>query len=166
MKRINLPLIGTAFILLLAGCSSTADTMPEEMPADFDFRVSYGVNGTNKIDTFIDLVVKDLVEDGIAEADIALSDQEMEAIYLKMAEFNVMGELDLEEDTQCSVEPSSQTAWMISANGEVKEFGFGSYCDGFPEDVQKLVALEEFVRNMVSSKEAYKALPEATGAYE
>lgn len=165
MKQRSFFMIVTAFVLL-AGCSSEKNTMPEEMPADFGFRVSYGINGANKIDTFNDLVVKDLVEDGIAEANIALSEQEMEAIYLKMAEFNVMGKLDLEEDEQCLEEPSSRTAWEISANGEVKEYGFGSYCDGYPEDVQKLMALEEVVHQIVSSKEAYKALPEANGAYE
>ncbi len=50
-------------VLVLVACSSTV--YPKEMPVEFDFSVEYGVEGRQKVDTFTDTVVKDLVTDGI-----------------------------------------------------------------------------------------------------
>lgn len=167
MKRMKFFIVFTAFILLImSGCSSAVNAMPEEMPADFDFRLSYGINGGKKVDTFNDVVVKDLIEDGSAEARITLSEQEMETIYRQLAEINVIGDLDLVKNPRCQVEPPSRSAWKIVANGETAEFTYGDDCGMEPRDVKKLRALEIEIQKMVSSKEAYQELPEANGAYE
>lgn len=66
------------FIIILSGlpgCSKTVDQ--DEVPVDFDFRLIYGTYGKEKIDTFNDTVVKDLVKDGTIEANITLTEQEM-----------------------------------------------------------------------------------------
>ncbi len=54
------------------GCSKDApEDVVSEMPEDFNFRLTYGTYGKQKIDTFSNTVVKDLVEDGAIEANIA-----------------------------------------------------------------------------------------------
>ncbi|MGO1059454.1 hypothetical protein ACTL32_10030 [Planococcus sp. FY231025] len=162
MKRLRIT--GWAMlVLVLAGC---ADPMPEEMPADFDFRLSYGVHGGKGVDTFNDTAVKDLVEDGSAEARVVLSAEEMEAVYRQLAEINVIGDLNLVEEPRCQVQPPSYSTWEIVADGETAEFAYGDDCGFEPRDVRKLRALESEIHEMVSSKEAYQALPEARGAYE
>src|SRR5690625_5495728 len=66
--------------------------MPEQMPEDFGFSVQYGVGQKNEIDTFNGVVIKDLVEDGTAKADITFTDKEMSEIYEKMKAINVLEE--------------------------------------------------------------------------
>jgi hypothetical protein len=150
----------------MVSCSNEMSAKPHnEMPEDFNFSLTYGSYGKEKIDTFKDVVVKDLVEEGTIEASISLTEDEMKQIYNEMMKINVMGELDLDKDEECHSEPQRVSIWNIQMDGKIKSFYFNSYCD-YPEDVLKLLNLEEYVRNIVSSKEEYKALPESSGAYQ
>jgi hypothetical protein len=150
----------------MVSCSNEMSVEPHNgMPEDFNFSLTYGSYGKEKIDTFKDLVVKDLVEEGTIKASISLTEEEMKKIYNEMMKINVMGELDLDKDKECHSEPQRVSIWNIQMGGKIKSFYFNSYCD-FPEDVLKLLNLEEYVRNIVSSKEEYKALPESSGAYQ
>jgi hypothetical protein len=158
----------TVIIFFIAGCSTEISVRPnEDMPDDFNFSLTYGSYGKQKIDTFKDLVVKDLVEDGTIEARIALSEEEMKQIYNEMMNINVMGELelDLDKDEECHTEPPRISIWDIQMDGKTKSFNYQSYCD-YPEDVLNLLKLEEYIHNIVSIKTEYKALPESRGAYE
>jgi hypothetical protein len=158
--------IFTVIISFIAGCSTEVSVKPnEDIPDDFNFSLTYGTYGKQKVDTFKDVVVKDLVEDGTIEASIALTEEEMKQIYNEMMKINVMGELDLDKDKECHSEPQRISIWNIQMDGKIKSFYFNSYCD-YPKDVLKLLNLEEYVRNIVSSKEEYKALPESSGAYQ
>lgn len=71
--------------------------MPEEMPADFDFLVRYGYGEVtkNEINTYQDSVVKDLIMNGTATADITLTEDEMRSIYERMRGIHIMGKLEL-----------------------------------------------------------------------
>jgi hypothetical protein len=158
--------IFTLIIFVIAGCSNEISVKPsEDMPDDFNFSLTYGSYGKQKIDTFKDVVVKDLVEDGTIEANIALSDEEMKQIYNEMMKINVMGELDLDEDKECHSEPPSLSIWNIQMGGRTKSFNYQSYCE-YPKDVLNLLKLEEYIHNIVSSKAEYKALPESRGFYQ
>jgi hypothetical protein len=162
-----IPILILTFLLsVIAGCSKEVTVKPhQDMPEDFDFSLSYGSYGKQKIDTFRDVVVKDLVEDGVIEANISLTEEEMKQIYHEMMKINVMGELDLEEDKDCHVEPPSISVWEIHMDGKTKSFSYKSYCD-YPEDALKLLKLEEYIHNIVASKKEYKELPVSRGAYE
>jgi hypothetical protein len=158
--------ICTVIISVMAGCSTEVSDQPnEDIPDDFNFSLTYGSYGKQKIDTFKDVVVKDLIEDGTIEASIALTEEEMKQIYGEMMKINVMGELDLDEDKECHSEPPSLSIWNIQMNGKTKSFNYQSYCD-YPKDVLNLLNLEEYIHNIVSSKAEYKALPQSRGAYE
>ena len=113
MKKWPLVMITISlFVLVSIGCSKPMSknySMPSEMPDDFNFSLSYGVEGKEKVDTFKNIVVKDLVEDGIIEAPITLDNDEMKSIYAEMADMNIMGELDLgKPQNQCGSEPEDE----------------------------------------------------------
>jgi hypothetical protein len=159
-------LVLTFLISLIMGCSNVVSVKPnQDMPEDFNFILNYGTYGKQKIDTFKDVVVKDLVEDGVFEANISLTEEEMKQIHHEMVKINVMGELDLEEDKDCHVEPPSISVWEIHMDGKTKLFSYQSYCD-YPEDALKLLKLEEYIHNILALKKEYKELPESRGAYE
>ena len=158
-----------SFFIIVAGgfgCSSENlnETSHKEMPEDFNFALSYGVMGKQKIDTFEDLVVKDLVEDGLIEANISFTDQEMNEIHRKMMKIKIMGQLDLNKDNSCSSEPEIISVWTIQMKGETKSFNYNSVCD-VSNDIDRLRELENFITNLMEQKEAYKKLPPSNGAY-
>jgi len=148
------------------GCSEAAVDQ-DEMPADFDFKLVYGTYGKEKIDTFNDTVVKDLVEDGTVEENITLTEQEMEQIYKQMMSIDIM-EIVVEEDSEneCDVTPPSFTKWNIQMNGKTTSIYTKLYCDVYPEDTLKLLKLADFIHNKVINKEGYKELPKSNGYYE
>jgi hypothetical protein len=165
IKRIIICIL-TILLSVIAGCSTGVSVKQnQDMPEDFDFTLSYGTYGKQKIDTFTDVVVKDLVEDGVFEANISFTEEEMKQIYHEMMKINVMGELDLDEDNECNVEPPSISVWKIQMDGKTKSFSYQSYCD-YPKDALKLLKLEEYIHNIVSTKEEYKELPVSIGGYE
>lgn len=141
------------------------DNNNEVMPEEFHFSLTYGTYGKQKIDTFQDIVVKDLVEDGTIEANISLTSDEKQAIYDEMMKIGVMNELELEKEEGCETEPPSISQWYIQMNGETKSFSYMSFCD-YTEDALALVKLEDYIHKVVSSKEEYRDLPESNGYYE
>lgn len=158
-----------AFIIILSGlpgCSKAVDQ--DEMPSDFDFKLVYGTYGKEKIDTFNDTVVKDLVEDGKIEANITLTEQEMEQIYKQMMSIDIMEIVVEEEDSEneCDVTPPSFTKWNIQMNGKTTSIYTKLYCDVYPEDILKLLKLADFIHNIVINKDEYKELPNSNGYYE
>ncbi|MBU9713835.1 hypothetical protein [Evansella tamaricis] len=152
-------------LILVAGCNHTQDNTNQKMPNDFNFSLTYGTYGKQKVDTFTNVVVKDLVEDGTIEANISLTQKEKQAIYNEMMKINIMGELKLDKEKECETEPASFSQWNVKSNEETKSFSYTTYCE-YPEDVLNLIKLEEYIHEVVSSKKEYIALPEAKGHYE
>jgi hypothetical protein len=169
VRKIWLAVAGA--LLLVTGCGSkdvTGDTMPAAMPSDFDFSVSYGYGDKTKnvIDTYEDTVIKDLIMNGAATANIALSDDEMREIYAKMQEIDIMAAKKLPKENGCSQKPSNEESWKVTVNGETTTFTWtDEYCD-MTEDADRLLALRKFIQGIVEDKEAYKALPAAEGGYD
>ena len=164
-----LGMIVISILLCTMGCSKDApEDIVSEMPEDFNFRLAYGTYGKQKIDTFSNTVVKDLVEDGSIEANIAFTKEEMKQIYTEMMKINIMGELVVENknEKECSVITPSFTTWDIQINGETKSVYTKNYCDDYPKDALKLVRLAEYIHSILINKEEYKELPESKGYYE
>ena len=149
--------------LIFTACSTDpSSNIEQDMPDDFNFTLTYG---KQKIDTFKDVVVKDLVKDGRIEAEITFTENEMEQIYDEMITINIMGDLDLEDSKNCITEPPSYTAWNIQMNGKTKSIDYSTFCE-YPDDVLEFIQLKDMVHNMILDKNEYKDLPEATGSYE
>ncbi|MFZ3591137.1 hypothetical protein ACOI1C_18280 [Bacillus sp. DJP31] len=134
------------------------------MPKDFNFSLTYGAYGKKKIDTFNDIIIKDLVEEGTIEASIVLTEEEMRSIYKEMMSIHIMDELDLDKDKECDAEPSSISVWKVQMDGETKSFYHKTYCD-YPEDVKNLLKLENYIHGIIVGKEEYERLPEINGSY-
>lgn len=168
-------------VLLIAGCSTNKDAqpaperpevlgeMPEDMPADFDFLVRYGYGEVtkNEINTYQDTVVKDLIMNGTATADITLTEDEMRSIYERMRGIRIMGKLELVSLKQgCAVVPYQEDSWRITVNGFTRNWSWsGENCE-LTEDAEKLLELRNFIADIVAGKEEYQALPEAEGGYD
>lgn len=183
MKRFNLLFI--AIGLMLAGCSENSTTqgnlplnetdsiiqpMPEDMPNDFGFSVLFGIGKKNEVNTFKEIVTKDLIEDGTATADVALTQVEMNEIYERMKEIKIKETKELIPDSInesiCSQEPYEEDEWKITINGEIITHSVsGTYCDP-TDDAKQLLELRKFVFSKIKSKEEYIKLPDSKGGYE
>ncbi len=165
-RIIRLMLLMFTSLLLVVGCDKTHQPMSKEMPEDFNFSHTYGTYGKKQIDTFRDIVVKDIVEDGTIEANIALTTEEKQAIYNEMLKINIMGDLNLNKVKECSADPPSITEWRIQMNGETKSFSYKSFCE-CPQEILNLIELERFIDELVSAtKKEYLDLPTSNGLYE
>jgi len=97
------------------------------MPEDFGFSIQYGVGKKNEIDTFKGIVIKDLVDNGTAKANITLSDKEMFEIYEKMKDINVLEKKKF--NSKCELEPYEETEWKIIIDGKTVTHSIREYCD-------------------------------------
>lgn len=174
MRRVYLLLLA---VLLIAGCNTHNEAepapeqqeMPQEMPGDFDFLVRYGYGEAtkNEINTYQDTVVKDLIMNGTATANVTLTGDEMRSIYDQMKEINIMGTMELVPARQsCAVTPYQEDSWQITVDGVTRDLSWsGENCE-LTEDAGRLLELRTFIADIVAGKDAYKELPEAEGGYD
>ncbi|MGD6781470.1 hypothetical protein [Sutcliffiella horikoshii] len=160
-------------LLLFSACSSVedvsapvlSDVSTPVMPADFEFSLTYGTYGKQKVDTFNDMIIKDLVIDGTIEAEIPLTVEEKNLTYNEMLKINIMGDLEIDRELQCAIEPPTFTSWHIQMNGQTKEFSYTSFCE-YNGDAKNLMSLENYIHKLVAAKEEYQELPDSNGWYE
>ncbi|MGF2617494.1 hypothetical protein FZC84_15385 [Rossellomorea vietnamensis] len=160
MKKVILFVL---LVVLLCAACSTKKSNEYQHSDNFGFTLTYGTYGKQKVDTFEDVVVKDLVEDGIIEAKIALSEEEMKNIRKKMLDLDLMNDLQITAK-ECEVEPISVSKWYIEMDAESKKIEYNSCNKG--KEITEIKNLEEYVHNLVIEKDQYKTLPEANGFYE
>ncbi|MEO4052620.1 lipoprotein [Solibacillus sp. CAU 1738] len=140
------------------------------MPHDFGFIIQFGVGKKNEINTFENTVTKDLISDGTATANVALTDKELNNIYEKMKEINIEESKNFIpkpiNGSICVMEPHEEDEWEITINGETITHSIsGAYCDP-TKDAQQLIELRNYVFNIIKSKEEYLVLPASNGSYE
>jgi len=110
-------------------------------------------------------LVKDLIADGTVETTLTFSETELQSIYWRMMEIDIFGEKQLIVDDGCFRQPSSDDYWTIRIGGvEQKLHITTQYCE-LTEDAQALMDLRNYIVELVSDKEEYKALPEPNGGY-
>ena len=181
MKRV---LLGVSVSLLaLSGCShnwilshgtelnteiSETNQMPEEKPNDFNFSLSYGYGDQNKneINTYDKSVNKDLSIHGQATVEVSFSPDEMQRIYDKMKEINMMQIDEIKQQLGCSKVPSTTDSWKITINGETKTLSWTDEDCKVNSVEQQLLDLRTYIQQIVSTKDTFKALPEAVGGYD
>ncbi|WP_160037192.1 hypothetical protein [Paenibacillus sp. An7] len=142
--------------------------MPEEMPEDFNFSLSYGYGEVNKneINTYNNSVTKDLIIKGTAKADFSFSQDEMQSIYKKMKEINIMRINEFSQQGDCAKTPSNTDSWKITINSETKTFSWTDQHCSVSNDEKLLLDLRTYIQLIVNGKDVYKALPEAEGGYD
>ncbi|WP_201003456.1 hypothetical protein [Paenibacillus glycanilyticus] len=164
-----LVILSIAFAFL-AGCSKETHKiqLPEEMPEDFRFSISfgYGEDHKNEINTYNGTITKDLVTKGTASAALTFSNDELKTIYGKMKDIAILDEKQFPQKGNCSQTPSSTDSWKITVNGETKILSWtNEYCD-MTKDANDLLELRSYIQKIVEEKDAYKALPAAEGGYD
>lgn len=148
----------------------TVQTLPKDMPNDFGFSIQFGFGKNNEINTFENTVTKDLISDGTATANVTLTDKEMNEIYKKMKEVNIveMKKFIPEpiDGTICTQEPHEEDEWKITINGEtITHSVSGAYCEP-TNDANQLIELRNYVFSIIKSKEEYIELPASNGVYQ
>ncbi|MEK5207432.1 hypothetical protein [Psychrobacillus sp. FSL H8-0510] len=150
--------------------NSTTQNMPIDMPSDFDFSIQFGVQKKNEINTFEGTVTKDLIADGTATTELILTEDDMKDIYEKMKEINITETKEFTAEpingTVCMQQSYGEDEWVIIINGEtITKLISGEYCEP-TNDAKQLIALRNYVFNIIKSKGEYKSLPESKGGYE
>lgn len=137
--------------------------MPEQILKGLWFFCSIWCGQKNEFDTLKGVVIKDLIENGIAKANITSSDEEMSKIYEKMKDINVLEEKKF--TSKCESEPYEETEWKITLNGDTVTHSIRKYCDP-TKDAEHFLELRNYVFNKVKNKEEFIKLPKAKGGYD
>ncbi len=148
----------------------TEQTMPDDMPSNFGFSVSFGYGMKGNINTYDGTVTKDLIEDGTVTADIALTDEEMVEIYEKMKEINITNPKQFvpepKDGQMCEQIPYEEDKWEITFdNKTVSHIISGKHCEP-TEDAKQFFKLRNFAFSKIKNKDEYHELPKAKGGYE
>lgn len=176
MKRAFIIVSMILFILLPTGCAQKVDR--EE---DFGFRLSYGVNSKNKLDTFNGTFTKDLVTAGTKTGKLSLTDDEIKEILDELIEMDIIN-YPKNFTQYYSITPTSNFIFYIKIGEQVKELRWETgniplksidpstnkveYIETEEtEDILKLSKLIEKIIKMVEEKQEYKDMPEAEGGY-
>ncbi|MDV2582925.1 hypothetical protein [Alkalibacillus haloalkaliphilus] len=175
MKRTILLL---SVCLISVGCSSgnhnggaEDSVLPANMPDDFDFVYQYGYDANHELNTFDDLYTKNLIDDGEVSTVLVINDRDKEEIYKKMRESNILetpDELTREavDGTQCSSNPYTTHMLDIKANGGEHSVSWTTN-NCLTDELMELIEFTNYLHeDVIMSHEAYRALPEAEGAYE
>ncbi|QKS69877.1 hypothetical protein FLK61_24125 [Paenalkalicoccus suaedae] len=156
---------GIAVILVLTACGSTTeDALPEDMPDDFAFALSYGLGGVSEINTYDDTYTKDLIVDGTTTTDFVLSDEELRTIYQAVLENDVLALPDEGDGLSC-MEPHHKYNLQMTANGEDYSLIWDSSCPTTAVSNWDDTMLE-IHQNMIQPRDEYQELPAATGGYD
>ena len=167
----NYTVLAVALVILvsisgIAGCGER-----ESQISGFDLEFKYGITARNVLNTFEGTYTKDMVADPPITIDLTLSDEEKEEIYLKMMEidfFDYPDEFSVEispDDMVTIVTPYSSYYFRVACDSQMKELRWDDDIKNTDEQADRLRELITLIRNIVESKEEYRALPTPTSAY-
>lgn len=137
----------------------------------YDLEFKYGITARNVLNTFEGTYTKDMVTDPPITIDLTLSEEEKEEIYLKMEEidfFDYPDEFSVEippGTTVTLVTPYSSYYFRVAHDSQIKELWWDDDIKNPDEQADRLRDLIMLIRDIVESKEEYKALPTPTSAY-
>ncbi|CAG9607205.1 DUF4362 domain-containing protein [Pseudoneobacillus rhizosphaerae] len=129
----------------------------------FAFRLEYGVNQKNVIDTKNQEIVKDLQNGEMATVmDFQFSESEMQQIYKVLVIGGYLGEKQI--STQCKEKPLYSYKLKVWINQGEREFEWNR-CD-MSEDGKQMTKVADDIIAILKKNETYKGLPEVKGDYE
>ena len=155
----------------------TATPLPEQMPEDFDIYFNFGP-GPNFVETYEDVIQKDLIIKGTAQAKIEDDSALREQLYELVREYklnSITDELTVENirryfpdrDTYFST-PSGYYVIRFTVNG--KEYNIEGSQDieqfsEIDEQCRNFIGFADAVVKLIRETEEYLSLPEAEGGY-
>ncbi|GAE26937.1 hypothetical membrane protein [Halalkalibacter wakoensis JCM 9140] len=149
---------------ILSACTSTNNVLPEEKPNDFAFSLKYGVTAANELNTYENTYTKDLVVAGTATTDLILSNEEVQVIYEKFRNANVV-ELPEEKGGSTCMEPHNRYELFMTVAGEEYHLKWDTSCESSAFNHWE-ETMNYINREMIYPKEEYQSLPEPTGGYD
>ncbi|HBI03327.1 MAG TPA: hypothetical protein DDY49_04760 [Paenibacillaceae bacterium] len=139
--------------------------MPKTMPADFAFKITFGVEGKNEINTFRNTITKDLLKGGKTSGTFTFTKEEMEAIYKKMKKINIIGHKELSPSPfyiQIGEKPIATEHWEIRLDGHYIQLENKEYANKkTTKDAQQLLELHQWIFELVKQKDEFQKLPDA-----
>lgn len=165
----------TRLLKTVDGGSAWNAVIPGLASKNFDFILKYGVGAKNVLDTFAGTFTRDLIMAGAATTRLALTPEEMGAVYAEMVKIDIFGYPERftprqKGTSQVYVTPHSTYYLKLQVGGKVKEIfwedttGRQNLAAQPVEAVQLRNLIEKIIR-MVEEKEDFKKLPEAEGGY-
>lgn len=171
--------------VILLGCYSPEPTegkeikyieediiMPDKMPRDFNFSLKYGVGAKSEINTFEDTYTKDLVVDGTITTKLTLSKAEMNGIYNKMKEIELLSTVQHakyvgEDGSSIGVQPMSDYYLTMQLNGEIyKAHWAANIYDDKDRDALAIFFYRYLHDDVISNRSEFKQLPDVNGGYQ
>jgi TonB family protein len=124
-----------------------------------------------RVDTFRELVTKDLVGNPDTTIALALTPAELDSIYRKVLEVHLLELPDLCAPTGCGAIPNTSLRLLVRAGGKERQFDWWSWwaCSDSVRDSETYKGLYKvirLIRRIVEARPEYKALPPPRGYYE
>jgi hypothetical protein len=147
--------------------NSDTEELPAEMPAGFGFAAKYGPGAFNAVDTVAGTCTKDLVDDGLATANLGLTRTELQELYGGLRDMDILGYGShfQPESGGAQIQDLWPTYYLeIRIDGAVTKFVH--WDDMYGSDRPDAVALRGWfarLRAMIEAKPEWQALPPAAG---
>lgn len=164
----NIFLISIILILsfFLISCNPT-EQLSKQMPEDFNFSLQYGFSGKNEINTYTSTITKDLIENGTMSITFDIPYSDLEDIYNKLNDLDIINIKNKLIKEGLSIEPNSEYILNFTANdNEFTIYGDSTMYSIKNDDANNYIEFVRYVIDYVESTSEYKSLPESKGGYE
>lgn len=150
-------------------------TQPKVSPkqSDFNFIFKWGVSfeHPNELNTFNGTFTKDMILDPSITTNLVLSQQEIDRIYQKIMEIDLMSypytfKVNVPPGSPTKgVTPSDRYYFKVNFGSQIKEVSWDDRILNEDAQASKLRSLCQLIINIIQSKEEYKILPTPKGGY-
>ncbi|MHB1125728.1 MAG: hypothetical protein ACYC2T_02045 [Bacillota bacterium] len=145
---------------------TSEEKMPQQMPANFQFVLKYGVGAKNVLDTSKDTFTKDLVTAGTATTKLRLTPGERLTIYEQMRDIDILSYPEVIKPLKgITVTPNVSYSLTISFGNIKKSIYWDSMSELNGQRSDELRNLISNIMTLIESKKEYKKLPPARGGY-
>ena len=162
MKRIITLVL---LLLTLSGCNLFKNALPEEMPDDFSFAITWNTDGISTYDSKTGILIKDKYATNVAEYTTTyfLTIEELNEIYSLIYELNIANYPDeFPYGTFVDADPSSRLSLSVSTKDyskTVKANSVGAY-EAYTIKGTKYLEVIKGIKTILTETEAWKALPD------
>ena len=162
MKRIITLVL---LLLTLSGCNLFKNTLPEEMPDDFSFAITWNIGGMCTYDSKTGILIKHKYATNVAKYTTSyfLTEDELKEIYKLIYDLNIDSCPDeFPYGTFVDADPSSRLSLSVSTKDyskTVKADSVGAY-EAFTIKGSQYLEVIKGIRNILTETDAWKALPD------
>lgn len=168
MSKVKLIAIGLVFIIIFSaftGCALFQNSLPEQMPKDFRFSITWNTDGISSYDSKTGILVKDKYSSKPEEYTTTyfLSDDELKEVYALIYELNIDSYPDeIPYGTFAAADPSSKLILSVSTGDYSKTVianSVGAY-EAYTIKGEKYLNVIRSIREILTNTEEWKALPD------